>query len=118
MVKNLLKLYLLFLPLLSFGQSTKEIESAEFIVEKDKELKLPKRQRTFQRVKSSPTSASFDSLTFDLREISFEIRSYDPNLRVAQLEDPTQEKYYDHLIKLGYGSYNTPGISYEYSTHR
>ena len=52
MVKNLLKLYLLFLPLLSFGQSTQEIESAEFIVEKDKDLKLPKRQRLFERVQS------------------------------------------------------------------
>jgi hypothetical protein len=67
MVKNLLKLYLLFLPLLSFGQSTQEIESAEFIVEKDKDLKLPKRQRLFERVKSSPTSVSVDSLTFDLK---------------------------------------------------
>jgi hypothetical protein len=118
MVKNLLKLYLLFLPLLSFGQSTQEIESAEFIVEKDKDLKLPKRQRLFERVKSSPTSASFDSLTFDLKEIPFEVRSYHPNLKVAQLEDPTKEEYYDHLINIGYGSYNTPGLLYEYSTHR
>ena len=117
MVKNLLKLYLLFLPLLSFGQSTQEIESAEFIVEKDKDLKLPKRQRLFEHVKSSPTSASFDSLTFDLKEIPFEVRSYHPNLKVAQLEDPTKEEYYDHLINIGYGSYNTPGILYEYSTH-
>ena len=92
MVKNLLKLYLLFLPLLSFGQSTQEIESAEFIVEKDKDLKLPKRQRLFEHVKSSPTSASFDSLTFDLKEIPFEVRSYHPNLKVAQLEDPTKEE--------------------------
>ena len=118
MVKNLLKLYLLFLPLLSFGQSTQEIEPAEFIVEKDKDLKLPKRQRLFEHVKSSPTSASFDSLTFDLKEIPFEVRSYHPNLKVAQLEDPTKEEYYDHLINIGYGSYNTPGILYEYSTHR
>ena len=118
MVKKLLKLYLLFLPLLSFGQSTQEIESAEFIVEKDKDLKLPKRQRLFERVKSSPTSVSVDSLTFDLKEIPFEIRSYHPILKVAQLEDPAQEKDYDHLINIGYGSYNTPGILYEYSTHR
>ena len=118
MVKNLLKLYLLFLPMLSFGQSTQEIESAEFIVEKDKDLKLPKRQRLFERVQPSPTPASFDSLTFDLKKIPFNIRSYDPNLKVAQLEDPAQEKYYDHFINIGYGSYNTPGILYEYSTHR
>jgi len=117
MVKNLLKLYLLFLPMLSFGQSTQEIESAEFIVEKDKDLKLPKRQRLFERVQPSPTPASFDSLTFDLKKIPFNIRSYDPNLKVAQLEDPAQEKYYDHFINIGYGSYNTPGILYEYSTH-
>ena len=69
MVKNVLKFYLLFLPLLSFGQSPQEIESAEFIVEKDKDLKLPKRQRLFEHVKSSPTSAGFDSLTFVLKEI-------------------------------------------------
>ena len=118
MVKNLLKLYVLFLPMLSFGQSTQEIESAEFIVEKDKDLKLPKRQRLFERVQPSPTPASFDSLTFDLKKIPFNIRSYDPNLKVAQLEDPAQEKYYDHFINIGYGSYNTPGILYEYSTHR
>ena len=118
MVKKLLKLYLLFLPMLSFGQSTQEIESAEFIVEKDKDLKLPKRQRLFERVQPSPTPASFDSLTFDLKKIPFNIRSYDPNLKVAQLEDPAQEKYYDHFINIGYGSYNTPGILYEYSTHR
>ena len=65
MVKNLLKLYLLFLPMLSFGQSTQEIESAEFIVEKDKDLKLPKRQRIFERVQPSPNPAYFDSLTID-----------------------------------------------------
>ncbi|MDC1516443.1 hypothetical protein N8385_01855 [Cyclobacteriaceae bacterium] len=118
MVKNVLKFYLLFLPLLSFGQSPQEIESAEFIVEKDKDLKLPKRQRLFEHVKSSPTSAGFDSLTFVLKEIPFEIRSYHPNLKVEKLENPAEENLYDHLINMGYGSYNTPGILYEYSTHR
>ena len=117
MVKNILKLYLLFIPLFSYGQSTQEIESAEFIVEKDKDLKLPKRQRLFERVKSSPTSVTFDSLTFVLKEIPFEIRSYHPNLKVATLEEPAQERQYDHLINIGYGSYNTPGILYEYGTH-
>ena len=64
MVKSVLKIYLLFLSIISYGQSNQEIESAEFIVEKDKDLELPKRERIFEYVKPIPTLATFDSLTF------------------------------------------------------
>ena len=117
MVKNVIKIYLLFLPIITYSQSTQKIESAEFIVEKDKDLKLPKRERLFESAKLIPTLATFDSLTFVLKDIPFEIRSYHPNLKVATLAKAAKERKFDHLINIGFGSYNTPGIIYEYSTH-
>ncbi len=117
MVKSVLKIYLLFLSIISYGQSNQEIESAEFIVEKDKDLELPKRERIFEYVKPIPTLATFDSLTFISKEVPFEIGSYHPNLRVEPLQRAVKEKNYDHLINIGFGTYNTPGISYEYRTN-
>ena len=117
MVKSLLKICLLFLSMISYGQRNQEIEPAEFIVEKAKNLELPKRERIFELIKPIPTLATFDSLTFTLKEIPFDIVSYTPNLKVEPLQRAVKERKYDHLINIGFGTYNTPGILYEYRTH-
>ena len=103
--------------MISYGQSNQEIESAEFIVEKAKNLELPKRERIFELIKPIPTLATYDSLTFSFKEMPFDIVSYTPNLKVEPLQRAVKEKKYDHLINIGFGTYNTPGILYEYRTH-
>ena len=84
--------------MISYGQSNQEIESAKFIVEKDKNLEVPKRERIFELIEPIPTLATFDSLTFLFKEIPFDIRSYHPNLKVEPLQRAVKEKKYDHLI--------------------
>lgn len=103
--------------MISYGQSNQEIEPAEFIVEKAKNLELPKRERIFELIKPIPTLATFDSLTFTLKEIPFDIVSYTPNLKVEPLQRAVKERKYDHLINIGFGTYNSPGILYEYRTY-
>ena len=103
--------------MISYGQSNQEIEPTEFIVEKAKNLELPKRERIFGLTKPIPTLATFDSLTFSFKEIPFDIVSYTPNLKVKPLQRAVKEKKYDHLINIGFGTYNTPGVLYEYRTH-
>ena len=103
--------------MISYGQSNQEIEPAEFIVEKAKNLELPKREKIFQPIQPIPTLVTFDSLTFKFKEIPFDIVSYTPNLKVELLQRAVEEKKYDHLINIGFGTYNSPGVLYEYRTN-
>ena len=114
MVKSLLKICLLFFSMISYGQSNQEIESAEFIFEKANNLELPKRERIYELIKPNPTLVTFDSLTFLFKEIPFDIRSYHPNLKVEPVQRAVKENKYNHLINIGFGTYHTSGILYEY----
>ncbi len=104
-------------PLIAQDQ-TGEIENAEFIVEKEKDLVLPPASRkysqfNFQSIKPEPAK-----LEYNIREPLMEVAPFNPDLNASLLEKRESPSHYNNSVKLGFGNLNSPLAQIMHHSHR
>ncbi len=102
-------------PLMS-QDTTGEIEAAEFIIEKEKNLTLPKASRKFRNFNFSTKTDQAPSISFEIAEPKIEIPSYQPSFTFRNLEKKSRSRYYPHKITLGFGNLVSPLLGYDFQT--
>ncbi|MEP0272413.1 TonB-dependent receptor [Ekhidna sp.] len=87
---------------------TGEIISGEVVIEKNKEILLPKADKIFLR--SVPKSFLNQplNLTFDVKEPSFEWPDYKSDVPFQSIEETYPKAQYQNYIKAGYGNFSSP----------
>lgn len=87
-----------------------EIEDAQIIIEKDKDLTLPTASRIYKRTKVKSVYVDIQQLDFQITQPTFEFRPHLPifNLRDYQPSEADKSIGYQNFVKLGYGNYNSP----------
>lgn len=85
-----------------------EIEAAEVIVEKDREIELPFQARSFEKIPPVPveTGGIRQNYAFPALDISLPATVVD--IKALKLQNEPLEKYYGNLLRLGYGNYSSP----------
>lgn len=104
-----------------------EIESAEVIIEKDRQINLPPASRNFEKVPPPPVQAQRTEQSYQFRNFNYEVRDLDPKIRVLTIKEDPLGKLYPNFIKGGLGNYittyaegyfnNTRNKDYAYGAH-
>lgn len=101
--------------LLSFSQQQPweeeegDIEDAQVIIEKDREIELPKANRNFERVPPLPIQTpSNTKLNYQFDNFTPTLSSLSPQIRVLKIKEPALDKLYGNYVKAGFGNYITP----------
>ncbi|WPP50891.1 TonB-dependent receptor [Catalinimonas niigatensis] len=85
-----------------------EIEAAEVVIEKSREIELPKANRIFERVPPLPVQESTIPIEYRFVEVLPRLQSLRPPIRVLKVKEPPLPKLYPNYIKAGFGNYITP----------
>ncbi|MFP4095188.1 MAG: hypothetical protein ACLFUB_11925 [Cyclobacteriaceae bacterium] len=85
-----------------------EIEEAEVIIEKEREIKLPKANRNFERVPPLPVQKPDLDISYQYREIVPQLQQLNPPIRVLKVKEPPLPKLYSNYVRAGFGNYITP----------
>ncbi|MBV6645554.1 MAG: hypothetical protein KI790_08905 [Cyclobacteriaceae bacterium] len=85
-----------------------EIVDAEVIVEKEKQINLPKSTRLYQRSTIQNRTIGKLPLRYQLSEPTFEVPVFQADLTAKDLEEPVEETIYKTFLKAGYGNFQSP----------
>jgi hypothetical protein len=85
-----------------------EIEEAEVVIEKDREIELPRANRKFERVPPLPVQPPSIELNYQFVDISPRLQPLKPPIRVLKVKEPPLPKLYPNYLKAGFGNYITP----------
>ena len=116
MVKSILCFMALTVGMIATAQEDNQIESTEFIVEKDKELILPKVQRLFEPIKFDLGQDNDEVQNFIVEDVPLKSYPYNPSIEPQSLEMKMIEKTFNNYLKMGFGRYNAPVFSYQFKT--
>ncbi|MEQ9426876.1 MAG: hypothetical protein RJQ09_20805 [Cyclobacteriaceae bacterium] len=111
-LRQSLSVTLMLISTLVFGQDewaeSGEIESAEVIIEKDREVVLPQANRFFDKVPPSIIDKQAVPQTYDFTNYEYNGSFYQPQIKVQQLPTLDTGDDYKNYVKLGYGNLNSP----------
>ncbi len=107
--------YSLFSFLLVFSAKAQEqweegegdIEDAQVIIEKDREIELPQASRNFERIPPLPVKTVSTELNYNFEVLTPSLTPIQPQVRVLKIKDPTLGKLYGNYVKAGIGNYFT-----------
>jgi hypothetical protein len=85
-----------------------EIEEAEVVIEKDRQIELPRANRNFERVPPLPVSEPDIDITYQFVEVLPRLQQLTPPIRVLKVKEPPLPKLYPNYVKAGFGNYITP----------
>lgn len=88
-----------------------EIEDAEVIIEKEREIELPRANRNFERVPPLPVQKPQIDVSYHFVELSPELSDLTPGIRVLKVKEPLLPKLYGNYIKAGAANYLTPYLA-------
>lgn len=88
-----------------------EIEDAEVVIEKEREIELPRANRNFERVPPLPVQKPQIDVTYRFVELSPALSDLNPDIRVLKVKEPPLPKLYGNYIKAGAANYLTPYLS-------
>ncbi|WKN30770.1 hypothetical protein PZB74_17585 [Porifericola rhodea] len=104
-----------------------EIEEAEVVIEKSREIELPNANRKFERVPPLPVQESTIDISYQFVEVLPKLQSLKPPIRVLKVKEPPLPKLYPNYVKAGFGNYLTPYLEvyansarsedYQYGVH-
>lgn len=87
-----------------------EIEDAQFVVVKDREIKLPVMSRPFRKVPPLPQERKSEDLTFSFLETEQKIEAAKPTIRPLKAKEATLDKLYANYLRAWFGTYGGHGI--------
>ncbi|MEM9329426.1 MAG: hypothetical protein AAGA85_27445 [Bacteroidota bacterium] len=88
--------------------ATGNIEEAEVIIEKERELILPKAQRSMPPLTPVARNPTVPALAFNVEEPRISLPDYNPSFRSVALPPQERDKLYSTELRAGYGNYNSP----------
>jgi len=90
------------------GDETGEIEDAEVVIEKDREIELPAASRNFEKIPPLPKEKQEASIRpYDFREIDHPWGNLSLNPRALRLKSEPLDKLFGGFLKGGVGNYRT-----------
>ncbi len=85
-----------------------EIEDAEVVIEKDREIELPRASRNFERVPPLPVQKPQVAVSYRFVEVEPSLRELSPEIRVLKIKEPPLPKLYGNYVRAGGANYLTP----------
>ena len=85
-----------------------EIEEAEVIIEKNRQIELPIAIRNYERVPPLPITTSDLTINYDYVEVLPTLNKLNPAVRVLKVKEPPLPKLYSNFIKAGFGNFISP----------
>ncbi len=85
-----------------------EIEDAEVVIEKDREIELPRANRNFERVPPLPVQKPQIKVNYRFMELSPVIPDVSPEVRILKIKEPALPELFGNYAKAGFGNYITP----------
>ncbi|MGB3588529.1 MAG: hypothetical protein WBA23_18425 [Tunicatimonas sp.] len=85
-----------------------EIDDAEVVIEKEREISLPTASRRFEPIPPIVTTRPTTSITYQFQEVTPTLPGLNPQVRPLKIKNPPLDKLYGNYIKLGFGNFITP----------
>ncbi|MEM9829934.1 MAG: hypothetical protein AAF944_04825 [Bacteroidota bacterium] len=85
-----------------------EIDDAEVVIEKEREISLPTASRRFEPIPPLPISRPTTSITYQFQEVAPRLPSLNPQMRPLKIVPPPLDPLYGNYTKLGFGNFLTP----------
>jgi len=101
------------------SQTTKKgsVQDQEFIIQKDREIRLPKKLRSLEKIPSLPQPKALGPLSFPVAPFFLSIPAAEITSEPAQKEfDPPKVESYPGLVRIGYGNYLSPLLEGRYQS--
>lgn len=95
-----------------------EIESVEIEIIKERQLTLPRANRSFDKVPPRPAEPIEPRLTYDFQPVSFQSRAFSPSLRPLRLKAEELTRLYGRTVSAGFGNYASPYAEATFSSKR
>lgn len=101
------------LSIVSYGQegwenNTGEIEDVEVQIIKDREVKLLKANRNFEKINPTFAATDLPKFEYEFQEFNFEIPDLIFKLRPLRIKNEQLQKLYGGYLKAGFGNFGTP----------
>jgi len=106
-------IFSLMLSMVSYGQddwenNTGEIEDVEVQIIKDREIKLLKANRNFEKINPTITATDLPKFQYEFQEFNFEVPDLIFKLRPLRIKNEQLQKLYGGYLKAGFGNFGTP----------
>lgn len=85
-----------------------EIQAAEVIIEKDREIELPFQPRSFEKIPPVPIETGGIRQNYAFPTLDIGLPATPVDIKALKLQNEPLEKYYGNLVRLGYGNYSSP----------
>ena len=96
----------------AWEQEEGEIDDAEVVIEKNREIELPEASRQFERVPPNDVQAPQVKVAYQFEEVKPQLPTIDPKIRVLKIKEPPLDKLYGNYLKLGFGNFLTPYVDF------
>ncbi len=122
-MNKIITLVLVLAPFYGFAQVDWEsakgaIKSEEIIIEKDKQLVLPRVSRRFSSITVAPILADTLTIKYEPKDIKADLPKIPVRLRPRTMKSEELDKTYWGNVKLGFGSYTSPYVLVDVASKR
>ncbi|MEQ8364371.1 MAG: hypothetical protein RH948_15965 [Cyclobacteriaceae bacterium] len=107
----------------SFGQDEQwerdgEIGDVEIEIVRERQIVLPRANRNFEKVPPRPSEPIKPEITYEFRNLSFNVPDYQSNPRPLRLKQEDISKIYGNYVSAGFGNYSSPYLNAWLNTKR
>ncbi|MEQ8423259.1 MAG: hypothetical protein RIA63_01025, partial [Cyclobacteriaceae bacterium] len=85
-----------------------EIEDVEIEILRERQIVLPRANRNFEKVPPRPSEPIKPEITYQFRNLSFNVPDYKPNIRPLRLKQEDISKIYGNYVSVGFGNFSSP----------
>ncbi len=85
-----------------------EIDDAEVVIEKDREITLPTASRRYEPIPPVEIARPTTNITYRFQEVVPTLPSLNPRVRPLKIKNPPLDKLYGNYLKLGFGNFLSP----------
>jgi len=85
-----------------------ELENVEIEIVKDRELKLPKAERNFEKIPPRPVESIRPNFQYDFQSFNFQAPQLTPQAKPLKLKAENSSDVFGGFLRAGYGNYASP----------
>ena len=95
-----------------------EIGDVEIEIVRERQIVLPRANRNFEKVPPRPAEPIQPEITYEFRNLSFNVPGYQSNPRPLRLKQEDISKIYGNYVSAGFGNYSSPYLNAWLNTKR
>ncbi|HCM75920.1 MAG TPA: hypothetical protein DIS90_06035 [Cytophagales bacterium] len=95
-----------------------EIGDVEIEIVRERQIVLPRANRNFEKVPPRPSEPIKPEITYQFRNLNFNVPDYQANLRPLRLKQEDIAKIYGNYISAGFGNFSSPYLEGWINTKR